>query len=305
MKPVSVVFLIISVILIILGILTCSFAMMQARVQGVQLYDTKNSDGEIENIFDFSSEEIGKIEINVADADVKIICGADNNKIEIRNFSSTGYVCQVENKALVMETGLNILSLTDLAQGEIRFKGFRYYVNELFGSDVIGRKSVNLYISDTYDIKVIDVKTTNGDITIEGSEFDADITLQVNNGNINASDVRTDSSFDASVTSSGDITLSNVVCAMSDVACESGSVKGDLTADEISVVAEKDVKLSCKTDLEEYNYDLQANDGKITIMGINLNTPHKTHNPNFSKRIQIEAKNGNIDISASKTSENQ
>ena len=85
MKPVSVVFLIISVILIILGILTCSFAMMQARVQGVQLYDTKNSDGEIENIFDFSSEEIGKIEINVADADVKIICGADNNKIEIRN----------------------------------------------------------------------------------------------------------------------------------------------------------------------------------------------------------------------------
>ena len=40
-------FLIISVFLIIVGFITCSVGMVQAKAQGIQLYDTKNENNEI------------------------------------------------------------------------------------------------------------------------------------------------------------------------------------------------------------------------------------------------------------------
>lgn len=298
MKPISIVFLIISVLLIAAGAVTCSVATSRAEAQGIQLYDKKDDKGEIVNKFDFSNEEVGKIEINVADADVKIVCGSDKNEIVINNFSSTGYVCQVENKALVMETGLNILSLTDLAQGEIRFKGFRYYVNDLFNGDTLAPKSVEVYVSDILDIKVISAKTTNGDIVIENANYDADVTLEAVNGGITLNNVKTNSSIKATVSGNGEVTLDGVNSHIADIECEKGTVKGTLTADEITVKAEKDVQLACGNDLEKYNYDLVAPNGKITVLGTELVSPHITHNPNLTSKLDVEVLNGSIAISA-------
>ncbi len=298
MKPISIVFLIISVILIIIGLLTCSFAKINAQAQGIQLYDVKDDKGEIQNTFDFSNENVGKIEINVADADVKIVCGADSNKMVINNFSSTGYVCQVENKALVMETGFNVLSLTDLAQGEIRFKGFRYYVNDFFTGTTLAPKSVTVYVSDTFDIKVISVSTTNGDVVVEGADYDADILLSVENGNVLFKDIKTNSSVKGTVKGSGNITLENVNAHVSEMECENGTVKGSLTADEITVNAMGDVEIFCENDMEKYNYDLVAGKGKITLSGAELQNPHKTHNPNLTNKLKIEVQQGDITVTA-------
>lgn len=305
MKPISIVFLIISVILIAAGLLTCSVAKANASSQGIQLYDVKDDRGEIENTFDFSNENVGKIEIKVADADVKIVCGADSNKIVINNFSSTGYVCQVENKALVMETGFNVLSLTDLAQGEIRFKGFRYYINDFFSGATLAPKSVTVYVSDAFDIKVISVSTTNGDVSVEGAGYDADIMLSVENGSISFKDIKTNSSVKGTVKGSGDITLENVNAHVSEMECENGTVKGSLTADEITVNAMSDVELLCGNDMEKYNYDLVAAKGKITLTGVELQNPHKTHNPNLTNKLDIEVQQGNITITANAASGTQ
>lgn len=298
MKPVSIVFLIISVFLIVVGVITCSVGMVQAKAQGIQLYDTKNENDEIVHTYDFSSDDIGKIEINAGDADVKIVCGADSNKIEIKNFSSTKYVCQVENKALVMQAGMNILSLTDLAQGEIRFKGFRYYVNDLFSSKTLGTKSVTVYVTDTFDIKVFDINVGAGDVEIVNSNCDADYSVTVDSGDVSLSDIETSSSVAVKIKNSGDITLDGVIAKTVNAYASDGGFEGEVSANEIFVEAGEDVTLSCGYDLEQYNYDLEAPLGKITLLDNQYTVPHKTYNPNIQNKIDICAFNGDVKITS-------
>lgn len=296
MKPVSIVFIIISVLLIILGAITCSVGMIQAKAQDIQLYDTKNEDGEILNTFDFSSEDIGKIEINAGDADVKIICGSDSNKIEVKNYSSTNYVCQVENKALVMESGLNILSLKDLAQGEIRFKGFRYYLNDLLHGKNIGSKSVTVYVSDTIDIKVFDINVGDGNVEIIDSNYDSDFTVKVNKGNVKLSNINTNSSVNVNIAQSGNVELDDVNSKLLSLITNDGDIDANVVADEITARAGKAINLGCAADLEQYNFELEATEGKISLAGSNLPTPYKAYNPNLKKRMDVVAFNGNINI---------
>ena len=299
MKPVSIVFLIISVFLIVVGLITCSVGMVQAKAQGIQLYDTKNENDEIVNTYDFSSDDIGKIEINAGDADVRIICGADSNKIEIKNFSSTKYLCQVENKALIMQAGMNILSLTDLAQGEIAFKGFRYYVNDFFSGKTLGRKSVTVYVTDTFDIKVFDVNVGTGDVEIVDSNCDADYSVTVDSGNIDLKNIETSSEVFVKINKSGDIKLDGVIAKSVNAYASEGKFNGDVSADEIFIEAGKDVTLACGNNLEQYNYDLESPLGKISLLGVQYDLPHKTYNPNLQNKIDICAFDGDVKITAS------
>ena len=299
MKPVSIVFLIISVFLIVVGLITCSVGMVQAKAQGIQLYDTKNENDEIVNTYDFSSDDIGKIEINAGDADVRIICGADSNKIEIKNFSSTKYLCQVENKALIMQAGMNILSLTDLAQGEIAFKGFRYYVNDFFSGKTLGRKSVTVYVTDTFDIKVFDVNVGAGDVEIVDSNCDADYSVTVDSGNIDLKNIETSSEVFVKINKSGDIKLDGVIAKSVNAYASEGKFNGDVSAGEIFIEAGKDVTLACGNNLEQYNYDLESPLGKISLLGVQYDLPHKTYNPNLQNKIDICAFDGDVKITAS------
>lgn len=298
MKPVSIVFLIISVLLIIAGLITCSVGIVQAKAQGVQLYDTKNEDDEIVNTYDFTSDDIGKIEINAGDADVKIICGADSNKIEIKNFSSTKYLCQVENKALVMQAGMNILSLTDLAQGEITFKGFRYYVNDFLSGKTIGRKSVTVYVTDTFDIKVFNVNVGNGDVEIINSNCDADYNVTVDSGDIDLKNIETSSVVSLKINRSGDIKLDGIIAKTVRAYAGEGKFDGEISAGEIFVEAGKDVTLACADDLEKYNYDIEAPLGKISLLDMQYNLYHKTYNPNLQNKIDVCAFDGDVKITA-------
>ena len=298
MKPVSIVFLIISVLLIIAGLITCSVGIVQAKAQGVQLYDTKNEDDEIVNTYDFTSDDIGKIEINAGDADVKIICGADSNKIEIKNFSSTKYLCQVENKALVMQAGMNILSLTDLAQGEITFKGFRYYVNDFLSGKTIGRKSVTVYVTDTFDIKVFNVNVGNGDVEIINSNCDADYNVTVDSGDIDLKNIETSSVVSLKINKSGDIKLDGIIAKTVRAYAGEGKFDGEISAGEIFVEAGKDVTLACADDLEKYNYDIEAPLGKISLLDMQYNLYHKTYNPNLQNKIDVCAFDGDVKITA-------
>ena len=272
---------------------------VQAKAQGIQLYDTKNEDDEIVNTYDFTSDDIGKIEINAGDADVKIVCGADSNKIEIKNFSSTKYLCQVENKALVMQAGMNILSLTDLAQGEIGFKGFRYYVNDFFSGKTLGKKSVTVYVTDTFDIKVFNVNVGNGDVEIVDSNCDADYNVTVESGNINLKNIETSSVVSLKINKSGNIKLDGIIAKTVNAYAQEGKLDGEISASEIFVEAGKDVTLVCADDLEKYNYDLEAPLGKISLLGIQYNTYHKAYNPNLQNKIDVCAFDGNVEITVS------
>ena len=178
MKPVSIIFLIVSIILVIAGLLTCSFAMLQANRQGVDLYDTKIVNGQSEAQYDYSEDSVNKIQVEVGDCDVHIVCGAEENKVVMNNFSSAGYICEVTNGALIVEDTVNIFNITDIIEnGKIRFKGFRYYLRDR--KITAGSKSLTVYISDKFDIKIIDVKVSKGDVDVIGYTNNTDYKIDI------------------------------------------------------------------------------------------------------------------------------
>ena len=198
MKPVSWIFLIIAVILFVVGLLMCSVASLQAKRQNIDLFDTRIVNGQSESEYDFTEDVIGKIQIEVSDCDVNIICGADKNKVVMNNFSSAGYICEVENRALIIEDTVNLFDIKDIIEnGKIRFKGFRYYLRDR--KITTGRKSLDVYISEKFDIKIIDISVESGDVNVAGYENNTDYIVNITKGKFSASDIVTGSQVTAAI----------------------------------------------------------------------------------------------------------
>ena len=264
MKPVSIIFLIISVILVIVGLLTCSIAMLQSKRQGVDLYDTTIENGKSEAEYDFTDDTIGKIQIEVGDCDVDIIFGAEENKVKMNNFSSAGYICEVDNRALVIEDTVNLFDVTDIIEnGKIRFKGFRYFLRDR--KLTAGNKSLKVYVTDKFDFKVIDVKVKNGNVNIAGYVNNTDYSISITNGNLTATDIVTESNITATV-GKGKILLHRVTARSLALTTDEGDIEAVVSGKEITADAKKgNIKIESENDLSKYNFVLKAPLSTITL----------------------------------------
>ena len=264
MRPVSIIFLIISVILVIVGLLTCSVAMLQSKRQGVDLYDTTIVNGQSEAEYDFSNDTISKLQIEVGDCDVDIIFGSDENKVKMNNFSSAGYICEVDNRALVIEDTVNIFDITDIIEnGKFRFKGFRYFLRDR--KLTAGNKSLKIYVSEKFDLNVIDIKVKNGNVNIAGYVNKTDYTVSIENGNFVASDLLTDSTLTATV-GKGVIKLNHVTARTINLTTEDGNIDAIISAKEVTADAKKgNINIESESDLSKYNFVLKAPMSTITL----------------------------------------
>ena len=101
MKPTSVIFLIVSVLLACLGVILCMTATSIANEQGIGLFD-QVGDGDDNYIHyeTFVEEELKKIVVKVSDVKVNVIGGAEESKIELVNFPNNAYQIQAGRSTL-------------------------------------------------------------------------------------------------------------------------------------------------------------------------------------------------------------
>lgn len=298
MKPVSVIFLLVSVVLVITGIIMCSAAMLQANNTGVELYDTVIVDGRSEAVYDFSSENISKIQIDVNDCNVEIVYGASEDKVIIRNFSSAGYVYDIENKAVLVEDAMNISSLEDVlidvAQGDFHFKGFRYFLRdrELSGE----QKEITVYLSGKFDIKVVDVAVENGMISVKNGTGSTDYTLYAEKGDIYLSDTVTDSVANLE-TGEGNIRVMGVTASSVEMKTGKGNIDADISACTVNAESAKgNVTVISHDDLEKFNYNLYSPKGTITLGELTKQGSHRAVNAMLTNLISATAYDGNISV---------
>ena len=92
MKPTSVIFIIVSVILACTGLLLCMSAENLAVEQGVALF---NQQGDSENnyteSFDIDEEYLKKIVVSLNDVSVNVYGGAEKSHIDLINFNNGSY----------------------------------------------------------------------------------------------------------------------------------------------------------------------------------------------------------------------
>ena len=210
MKPTSVIFLIVSVLLACLGVVLCMTATSIANEQGIGLF-TQVGDGDDNYIHyeTFTEEELKKVVIKVSDVKVNVIGNAEESKIELVNFPNNAYQIQAGRSTLQISDNAGISGIIDLENLKINFNGFRDYLHYVF-EDSVKEKSLNLYLTENADLVNLNITTTTGDIAVSDFNTDCDFKIVISDGVVDFRDVITESSVQIEATESANINIDNV-----------------------------------------------------------------------------------------------
>ena len=196
MKPTSIVSLIIAVLLIILGLVTCMIAQNMANANGEFLFSETREDGLV-NTVDLTESEVSKIELIVSDAEINIIGRSSKSCIEFVNFRENYYNLSAANRVLSFSEIPDITSMLKFWENGFTFKGMRYILNfkkdQEQTADV--KKVINLYLTGDKEIKIFDIQADSCTLNIESMSSSTDYNITVNNAEITTSSLKTSSNI--------------------------------------------------------------------------------------------------------------
>ncbi len=214
MKPTSVIFLIVSVLLACVGVLLCITASSMAAEQGIGLFaQTGDENDNYVATQAFTEEDLKKIVIKVSNVDVNVIGGAEESKIELVNFMNNSYSVVSGRSTLHVSDNAGITGIIDIDNFKINFGGFRDYLHYL--SDFVAgneRKAqvLNVYLTDEADLVNFNITVGDGDVSISNISVDCDYKIVLDNGVVDINGVQTDSTIQIESTESSKIELKDV-----------------------------------------------------------------------------------------------
>ena len=87
MRPTSMIFLVLSLILIFGGFMTCSIAKSMAASENISIYDQVfDENGDAIYTYNISEQAINKLALTFSDVDVTVVGGASSSYVELKNF---------------------------------------------------------------------------------------------------------------------------------------------------------------------------------------------------------------------------
>jgi hypothetical protein len=215
MKPTSVIFLIVSILLACVGFLLCITASSMATEQGIGLF-TQIGDEDDNYVATqiFTEEDLKKIVIKVSNVNVNVIGGAEESKIELVNFMNDSYNIQAGRSTLQISDNSGITGIIDLENFKINFGGFRDYLHYLFDFIEGNEKKeqiLNVYLTDEADLVNLNITVGDGDITLSDMQIDCDYKIVLASGVVDIANISTDSSVQIESTVSSNIEIKNTV----------------------------------------------------------------------------------------------
>ncbi|MBE6709060.1 MAG: DUF4097 domain-containing protein [Ruminococcaceae bacterium] len=231
MKPRSIIALIVSAVLILGGIITCVVASSMAKSDGVMLFPEESPNGDL--VYRMDLKNTTKITVNSADADISIVGGAERSVIEVVNFNANYYKLSQSNGSLTFGQVDDFLSMFKFWDNGFSFKGMRYLLR--FGDDTAGTKKIIIKLSDADDIKLVNITSDTGDISVSDCTFAADYTLRADKGKVILNNIANSLSFNVSGKNTAfDVTECKTGIMKVNAATVSASIK-KLTADSFSL----------------------------------------------------------------------
>lgn len=185
MKPRSIITLIIAAVLILAGIITCAVASAMAKSDGVMLFPAADSEGNL--VYRMDLDGTTKITVDSADADVQIIGGAEKSEIEVVNFNANYYKLSLSNGSVNFAQVDDFMSMFKFWENGFSFKGMRYILR--FGDDAADGKKVVIKLTDDTDLRLVNIRTDTGEVSLESCSFKADYTVKAENGSASVRNV--------------------------------------------------------------------------------------------------------------------
>lgn len=311
MKPTSIVSLIISVILIIVGLVTCFIAQNMAQEKGEYLFAEERNNDLVQTV-DLSESEISKIELIVADTEINIIGKSERSYIEFINFRENYYALSATNRVLSFDEIPDVMSMLKFWENGFSFKGMRYIFNFNDEPEEDRAKVINIYLTSDYDMKIFDITAENAVINIENMTSPADYNIITDNAVINTSVLRTTSSFNINTAKDAktaeSITLNMKMALISNININAANL--ELTAESFRcngtgniVYDNGNVDIKSIRKLSDMNFHLTSEKGFIEIDGNAVTSPYITTNTESSGKIfKVETETGTFKIAAMSSS---
>ena len=178
MKPTSVIFLIVSAVLVVAGVVTCHFAADLNTVDGTPIIHPAGED--LIFNYDFSKDQINTVKMVLKEAEVNIIGEAETSYIELINFSAGSYEFSSAHPTLSVINNWDGLSLSGIASFVSEINGLCGLVNyfNLQGSE----KVVNLYIAPDSTVDGVTCELAEGTVRMEKCNMSRDYNIKVEDG---------------------------------------------------------------------------------------------------------------------------
>ncbi|NLK38912.1 MAG: DUF4097 domain-containing protein [Clostridiales bacterium] len=295
MKPSSIIFLILSLILIIGGIITCVIASAMAKGNDLPLFSqVKTPDGDLLYTCEYDPENINRIELAIDTATINVF-SSEEDKIELLNFTEGSYSRGITSQAYVIDENFNLSQLFVFDQGGFSFSGLRQYFRNF--SFKPKEKTINVYISSE-TIKSLSITLKEGVINIDDVSLAGDFNLNVTEGKVNLNNVSTSSYVKLSGDNcTADIKGGNIKSLQYTV------TKGELKTEDITINAAKialesgDINLNLTEDITTYMIEAKTDSGKITVDGSTYQEVLLQGEENEDRKLDIKIKSGNIVLS--------
>jgi hypothetical protein len=311
----SIIILIISILLILIGFFTCKYARSlapnDAAIDGADI-----SDGQLFSEIAYSDQNVSKIVLDLSDCSVTIRGGADSSYVELTNFEPNKYIGSVSNKSLTLSNNISISDYLSLDGTGVQFAGVWQTLRSYYLADEIGKRKAVIYISDDEDIKQLSLTLDNCNIRVLDVQMNCDVTVTAVNSTMefNTVDVSSfkvtcsdQSSLSMLSVSSDTMELSINDCPLTGLSLLTSSLSIEATKTDISLYSilfnkldltldEGDVALSTDYQQADFSRNIQIGEGEIQINKEYVGTSDIQENPDLLGSISITINTGSLDI---------
>ncbi len=278
MKPTSIIFLVLAVLLIVAGVITCSVANSLADEQGLNLmYTERDEEDNIVQRYSFSDSDITRISLNLGDADVYILGGSDESAVELYNFNPNTLTYTQTGSAITVSDESSFLSLIKITDDGVAFNGLR---NLFFSSESVlqgKEKRVEIHLTDEDAVKIYDVTVATGNLLLRDVRSTSDYTAKVGEGNVIVAGVSTSSKLSIEV-GTGVVNMS-----------ESNFGIGEITVGAGSLICSYP-----KTDNLAYTFT--ADDGHVQVNGADVGNAYQLTAEQASATLTAKVTSGAITV---------
>jgi hypothetical protein len=275
MKKTSIVFLVVSVLLIITGFVMKNKALEQADEKNINLFRQEITDKkDLVETIEFSIEDTNKININLKDTKINVIGNAEKNYVEIINFNTLEYSAYPNNRSFNIENDI-VSSLSGRAEsGNISFNGVRDFVRfNKHNKD----KIINIYLAANSQVKIFDIKLEEGDISFTNMNQTCDYNVILKKGNIKLAGTQNVSLADFDV-KKGNIKLENAFIANANIKVENGNLDFSSFSNIV------------------YDYEIESETGEIKVNGETHEGKYTLENDEVNGIFTAHIGVGNVNI---------
>jgi len=299
-RPTSIISLIVSVLLIIVGLATCIIAQNMANANGEALFAEMKSDGMV-NTMDLTDVDISKIELIASDVEINIYGKSKTSYIEFVNFRENYYTLSTANKALSFDEIPDMVSMLKFWENGFSFKGMRHIFH--FRKDDESKKAINVYLGSDLNIKIFNITADNCVLNLDNLTSGSDYNINVENGEINASTLKTTSAFKVNGKNIK-LNIKSAVLNTIEVNADDLNMKVDsFRANNKAVITAKtgSIELVTPLSMDVLNLNLDTITGNVRVNGATVPAPFTKENGHDSDNL-IEITTDSADISVRQNS---